>query len=128
LLRRMGALHPHLLLNLTNDSWYGARAEPLQHLALAVFGSVEQRTGMVRAVNSGVSAFVDANGRVVQKTRAVDPYLDPRPAESSLATLPLLEGGHTIFTKVGDLFAYLCALATAFLLWRGVDQPNAKSA
>jgi len=126
LLRRVGALHPHLLVNLTNDTWFGARAEPLQHLALAVFGSVEQRTSMVRAVNSGVSAFVDANGRVTQKAYAVDPYYHPRPAESSLSTLPLLEGGHTIFAKVGDLFAYVCALATAFLLVR-TEQVSAKT-
>ncbi|MGA8500228.1 MAG: apolipoprotein N-acyltransferase [Candidatus Sulfotelmatobacter sp.] len=120
LLRRVGALQPHLLVNLTNDTWFGARAEPLQHLALAVFGSVEQRTGMVRAVNSGVSAFLDANGRVTQKTHAVDPYFNPRSAESSMATLPLLEGGHTIYAKVGDLFAYLCALVTASLLVRAM--------
>jgi apolipoprotein N-acyltransferase len=126
LLRRVGALHPNLLVNLTNDTWFGARAEPLQHLALAVFGSVEQRTGMVRAVNSGISAFVDANGRVTQKTYAVDPYFNPRPAESTLATMPLLEGGHTIFAKVGDLFAYLCALATVFLLTR-TGQVSAKT-
>ena len=118
LLRRMGALHPHLLVNLTNDTWFGARAEPLQHLALAVFGSIEQRTGMVRAVNSGVSAFIDASGRVTQKTYAVDPYFNPRPAQSTLATLPLLEGGHTIYANVGDLFAYLCVLVTASLLVR----------
>ena len=116
LLRGLGALHPYLLLNLTNDSWYGARAEPWQHLALAVFGSVEQRTGMVRAVNSGISAFIDANGRVVQKTEAIDPYFDPRPAETTLATLPLLEAGGTVYAKMGDLFTYLCALGTIFLL------------
>lgn len=116
LLRRLGALHPHLLVNLTNDSWYGARAEPWQHLALAVFGSIEQRTGMVRAVNSGISAFIDANGRVVQKTEAIDPYVDPRPAESTLATLPLLEAGGTVYAKVGDLFAYFCALCVVILL------------
>ncbi len=120
LLRRMGALHPHLLVNLTNDTWFGARAEPWQHLALAVFGSVEQRTEMVRAVNSGVSAYVDANGRVVEKTYAVDPFLTPRAASTSLATVPLLEGGHTVYAKVGDLFAYICALFTAFLLAQAV--------
>jgi len=63
---------------------------------------------------------------VTQKTYAVDPYFHPRPAESSLSTLPLLEGGHTIFAKVGDLFAYLCALATAFLLVR-TEQVSAKT-
>ena len=116
LLRRVGTLHPQLLVNLTNDTWFGAHAEPWQHLALAVFGSVEQRTVMVRAVNSGVSAFIDANGRVVQKTNPIDPHFDPRPAESSLATMPLLEAGDTVFARVGDLFAWLCALATALLM------------
>ena len=37
-----------------------------------------------------------------------------------MATLPLLEGGHTIYAKVGDLFAYLCALVTASLLVRAM--------
>jgi len=55
---------------------------------------------------------------VTQKTYAVDPYFNPRPAQSTLATLPLLEGGHTIYANVGDLFAYLCVLVTASLLVR----------
>ena len=118
LLRRVGALHPHLLINVTNDTWFGADAEPWQHLALAVFASVEQRTGMVRAVNSGVSAFVDSDGRVVQKTYAVDPYLTPRGPSSSLASVALLEGGHTVFAKVGNLFAWVCFVVTVFLLAR----------
>lgn len=115
-LRSVGALHPHVLINLTNDTWFGEKAEPWQHLALAVFASVEQRTSMVRAVNSGVSAIIDANGRVVQKTYAVDPYWHPRPADSMLATVALLESGHTIYQAVGNLFAYLCMLITA-VLW-----------
>jgi apolipoprotein N-acyltransferase len=115
-LRSVGALHPHLLINLTNDTWFGEKAEPWQHLALAVFASVEQRTTMVRAVNSGVSAIVDANGRVVQETYAVDPYLHPRPADKMMGTVALLEGGHTIYQAVGNLFAYLCTVLTA-VLW-----------
>jgi apolipoprotein N-acyltransferase len=126
-LRRMGALHPHLLLNLTNDTWFGAHAEPWQHLALAVFSSVEQRTAMVRAVNSGVSAYVDANGRVVQTIDPVDPHFDPRPAQSTLAKVPLLEGGHTVYAKVGDLFAYLCALVTALLFFRAEFSGESRS-
>ncbi len=120
LLRRMSKLHPHLFVNLTNDSWYGARAEPYQHLALAVFGSIEQRTGMVRAVNSGISAFIDANGRLVQQTEPIDPAVTPRPAESSLAAVPMLEAGHTVFAKVGELFARLCGLCTVVLLLRAI--------
>jgi len=120
LLRRMGALHPDLFVNLTNDSWYGARAEPYQHLALAVFGSIEQRTSMVRAVNSGISAFIDANGRLVRQTEPIDPAVTPRPAESTLAAVPMLEAGHTMYAKVGELFARVCGLCTVFLLLRAV--------
>jgi apolipoprotein N-acyltransferase len=120
-LRSIGALHPHLLVNLTNDTWFGEKAEPWQHLALAVFASVEQRTGMVRAVNSGVSAVIDANGRVVQQSYAVDPYYHPTPASTLLADVALLEGGHTVYQAVGNLFAYLCVFMTV-LLWLTANQ------
>ncbi len=116
LLRQVGEKHPHLMINLTNDTWFGEKAEPWQHLALAVFGSVEERTSMVRAVNSGVSAFIDPNGRVVQQTYAVDPFIHPHAATSSLAIMPVVEGGHTVYARVGNLFAYLCALGTLSLL------------
>ena len=115
-LREVGKYHPHLLVNLTNDTWFGEKVEPWEHLALAVFAAVEQRTGMVRAVNSGVSAFIDPTGRIVEKTYAVDPYIHPHPASSALATLPLLDGGHTVFATLGNLFAYICAGCTAFLV------------
>jgi hypothetical protein len=115
-LRETGALHPQLVVNLTNDTWFGAKTEPWQHLALAVFGSVEQRTSLARAVNSGVSAFVDPNGRVLKKTYAVDPHLNPTPADMTMDVLPLLEGGHTVYESSGNSFAYLCLCATAFRL------------
>jgi apolipoprotein N-acyltransferase len=115
-LRSVGTLQPQLLVNITNDTWFGENAEPWQHLALAVFASVEQRTSMVRAVNSGVSAVIDPNGRAVQETYAVDPYLHPRPADKMMATVPLIEGGHTIYETIGNLFAYLCTVFTA-VLW-----------
>lgn len=115
-LREVGEHHPHLMVNLTNDTWYGEKAEPWEHLALATFATVEQRTGMVRAVNSGVSAFIDPNGRIVEKTYAVDPYIHPHPASASLARLPLLEGGHTVYARVGNLFVYICAGAVLILM------------
>jgi len=115
-LRQIGALHPQLLVNLTDDAWFGAKTEPWQHLALAVFGPVEQRTSLVRAVNSGVSAFIDPNGRVLKETYAVDPDVNPVPADKALDAVPLLEGGHTVYEKVGNLFAYLCLAGTVFLL------------
>jgi apolipoprotein N-acyltransferase len=115
-LRGVGQLHPDLLVNLTSDSWFGADTEPWEHLALAVFASVELRVSMVRAVNSGVSALIDPNGRVTQKTYADDPYRHPRGADGMLVTAPKMAGGHTLFVAVGNLFAYLCLAATLMLL------------
>jgi apolipoprotein N-acyltransferase len=55
---------PDLLVNLTNDSWFGDSTEPWIHLALAKLRAVEHRRYLVRATNSGVSALIDPVGRV----------------------------------------------------------------
>jgi len=114
-LRGVGRLHPNLLVNLTSDSWFGADSEPWEHLALSVFASVELRVSLVRAVNSGVSALIDPNGRVLQKTYADDPYRHPRPADGVVVSAPLLPGGSTVYVAVGNLFAYLCLAAILVL-------------
>ncbi len=116
-LRRVGQLHPDLLVNLTSDSWFGADAEPWEHLALSVFASVELRVSMVRAVNSGVSALIDPNGRVVQKTYADDPYRNPHPEDGMLVTVPMVSGGHTAYEETGNSFAFLCIAALIFTGW-----------
>jgi apolipoprotein N-acyltransferase len=115
--RGVGQLHPNLLVNLTSDSWFGAASEPWEHLALAVFASVELRVGMVRAVNSGVSAFIDPNGRLVQKTYADDPYRNPRSADGIVVSAPKMPGGSTVYVAIGNLFAHLCIAATLLLAW-----------
>ncbi len=116
--RKLAAHHPHLLVNITNDSWFGDTSEPWEHLALSVYRAVEMRTDLVRSVNTGVSAFVDANGRVYDKTYAVDPKVTPKPVDGLVAEVKLMEGGHTFFARFGDIFAYLCILATLFF-WQG---------
>src|ERR1700722_14443699 len=117
-LRGVGQLHPDLLVNLTSDSWFGADTEPWEHLALAVFASIELRVSMVRAVNSGVSALIDPNGRLAQKTYADDPYRNPRAADGVVVTAPGMPGSHTLYVAVANSFAYLCMAATLILIWR----------
>ena len=117
-LRGVGQLHPNLLVNLTSDSWFGAESEPWEHLALAVFGSVELRVSMVRAVNSGVSAFIDPNGRLVQKTYADDPYRHPRAEDGIVVSAPLMPSSRTMYVALGNWFAYLCIAATLIIVVR----------
>jgi len=114
--RELGKLHPHLLVNLTNDAWFGETSEPWEHMALSVYRSIELRVDLVRAVNTGVSSLIDANGRVLKETYAVDAQVNPRGPDRLLGEVALLEGGHTVFARVGPLFGYL-ALALSLAFW-----------
>ncbi len=59
---------PQLLVNMTNDAWFGDSSEPWEHMALAKLRAVEQRRFFVRSTNSGISGFVDPVGRLTKKT------------------------------------------------------------
>jgi apolipoprotein N-acyltransferase len=125
--RTLARQHPHLLVNLTNDAWFGASAEPWQHLALAVFRAVEARADLVRAVNPGVTSFVDAAGRVRATTYVIDPAVDPRGADGILVETALMEAGHTFYARYGDGFGVACAAVTLVLalLWPWLRQRRA---
>jgi len=102
----------NLLVNLTNDSWYGAGHEQEQHLMLAVMRTVEHRRWLARATSTGVSAFADSLGRVVQT-------IPQDTAGVALRTVPMLTGT-TIYERLGDWPGYLSLglLAVLFILYR----------
>ena len=82
----------HLFVNLTNDAWFGKTHEPWQHLGLGVFRAVEHRKGLARAVNTGVSAYVDPTGRIVEALEVTDPDVDGRlRADGFVAEVPLMD-------------------------------------
>ena len=100
---------PELLVNMTNDAWFGDTLEPWQHLALAQFRAIEHRRYLVRGTNSGVSAVVDPVGRVVvhSGTFAV---------EAISATIHWMRS-RTVYEWIGDwpwLIVSLLSLGAAF--------------
>jgi len=110
----------HVLVNLTNDAWFGKTHEPAQHLGLAVFRTVEHRKGMVRAVNTGISTYIDPTGRAVAKTEVTDPDTEgPQPAMGVLAEVPMMDpNSRTLYGITGELFNGLMVLGLVVIGWR----------
>ncbi len=67
------ALEPSLLVNITNDAWFYATAEPELHARLGAMRAIELRRDLVRAVNLGVTSWIDAAGVVRARTPAQQP-------------------------------------------------------
>jgi apolipoprotein N-acyltransferase len=101
----MRASHPHLLVTLANDAWFGDSQEPWIHLALARLRAVEQRRFLVRATNSGVSAVVDPTGRLVAESGLLV-------RENLRATVRPLEG-ETVYARLGDWPGWLAVALVA---------------
>jgi apolipoprotein N-acyltransferase len=106
--RRLAPLRPNLLVTLSSDAQFGADIAPLQHQALAVFRSIEMRLDSVRVSQNGISAIIDAAGRVRVQTRAVDPEALPGVKAFGLTgTVALLDGPRSFYAHYGDVFAWL---------------------
>ncbi len=57
-----------LLVNITNDAWFGKTSAPYQHLSMTVFRAVETRLYLVRAANTGISAIIDPAGKILSQS------------------------------------------------------------
>jgi apolipoprotein N-acyltransferase len=116
LTRRIGTQQPQLLINLSNDAWFDSPIESRQHLAMAVYAAVEERTSLARAVNPGISAIVDPSGRVSAESRFVRVKGRSAAPDTLLASVSLLTGGVSVFATAGHWFPQLCQLASLALL------------
>jgi len=93
------------MVNITNDAWFGETSGPWQHLGMLPLRAVENRVGIARAANTGVSAFVAPSGRI---TRML-----PLFERGILADRVPLRRSATVYTRFGDWFAYACLALSA---------------
>jgi apolipoprotein N-acyltransferase len=113
LMRQFTRRGAELIVNVTNDGWFGATSAPYQHLRMSVVRAVENRRYIVRGANTGISAIIDPFGTVVSETE-----LGERTVLDGVAGY---RSDLTFYVRFGDVFAYLAAsLAIAALLmaWR----------
>ena len=108
LARKWAADGANLLVNLTNDAWFGRSSAPWQHFSMAVFRAIETRRSLARAANTGVSGFIDPVGR----TTAILPLFQTDYATARVA----LCNENTFFIRVGHYFPVLCMLGVVIII------------
>ncbi|MBI1735142.1 MAG: apolipoprotein N-acyltransferase [Candidatus Rokubacteria bacterium] len=97
-----------LMVNMTNDAWFGMTSGPEQHLSMYTLRAVEHRTAVVRAANTGVSAFIVPTGRILRRLGLFDRGL-------MVERVPL-RSRTTAYTRFGDWLPYLGLLVSGAAL------------
>jgi apolipoprotein N-acyltransferase len=97
-----------VLVNISNDGWYGDTSAPWQHLNMVRMRAIENHRWVLRATNTGITTAIDPYGRVREHA--------PRHVRTALAVGFNYENELTFYTRYGDVFAWMCAVVTALLL------------
>ena len=100
-----------VLVNLSDDGWYGDTGAPWQHLNMARMRAIENHRWVLRDTNTGETTTIDPLGRYVETQRHV----------RTVYALPFaFETGMTFYTRHGDWFAWVCAVVTAATVGYGL--------
>ena len=110
-----------ILVNITNDAWYGRSSAPFQHFSIAVFRAVETRTPLLRAANTGITAIIDQNGHIRTMSNLF---------QEDFRTSEIKPGsGDSLYLKIGDSPAWLCvilSIGVTLFAWFRRERPRVK--
>jgi len=107
-IREFAANGANLLINISNDGWFGKSAAAQQHLLMARVRAVENRRWVLRVTNSGLTASIDPYGRIDQRI--------PRDVRGAIDLPYDFRTDITLYTRFGDWFAWMCVLVSVILL------------
>ncbi len=109
-----------LLVNLTNDGWFGTSAAQWQHATSAAFRAVENGLPLLRSCNNGITAWIDAQGRLREVFRAADG--SEYGVGIAIWEIPFRSAENrspTLYQRVGDRFGWTCVgIFAVLILWR----------
>lgn len=110
--RTLAARGATLLVNTTNDAWFGTSAAPMQHLAMCVLRAVETGRPVLRAANTGISCIIEPSGRIRERTRLLE--------TETIAARVQPRDESTLYARWGDwVFLLSAAVLGAWALGRG---------
>ncbi|HUI44061.1 MAG TPA: apolipoprotein N-acyltransferase [Terriglobia bacterium] len=107
LVRRVTPRGPGVLVNISDDAWYGDSSAAFQSMEMARLRAVESRRYLLRATDDGITDVIDPYGRVLGEL--------PQHRQAAMAARFDYESGETFYTAHGDIFAWLCVAAAAAL-------------
>jgi apolipoprotein N-acyltransferase len=107
----------NVLVNISNDGWFGATAGAYQHLAHAVFRAVETGRPLVRVTNSGITALITPQGEIRDATELFQPATRRWQIPVPTATASI---EHSFYTRYGDWFVLVCGLASLVIMGRAL--------
>jgi apolipoprotein N-acyltransferase len=96
------------LVNMTNDGWYMGSHEHAEHLAVSRFAAVQCRRSLLRAVNGGVSAVIDGNGRIVAIPGSS--WADSHSVTGIVNAVVPLDDRVSLYARLGDWLPWLCCV------------------
>jgi apolipoprotein N-acyltransferase len=91
-----------LLINITNDAWYGRSSAPYQLFSMSVFRAIENRRSVVRSANTGISGFIEPTGFIRSRTALFEDKVISQPV--SLLKM------RTTYGRWGDWFPAICCI------------------
>ena len=106
--RKRVNLGANVLVNITNDGWFGRTTAPYQHAEMSRVRAIENGVSIVRSANSGISFSADPFGRYLAKTELYTREVVEMPIAKPLK--------NTIYRQFGDWFVYLCGIFAGFAL------------
>ena len=107
LVRKFYSTSGDFIVTVTNDAWFGKTAGPYQHFSMGVFRAIENRKPVMRAANTGISGFIDSNGRIIARTELFHRQV--------LAGEVKTDNTLAFYSRYGDLFTYFCIVISAIL-------------
>ena len=97
---------------ITNDAWFSKSAAAYQHLQASQFRAVENSMPVIRSANTGISAFISARGKAVDRVKDKEGY--DSFIMGGLARTVTLNAGETFYQKYGFCFPEACLLFVLF--------------